>query len=1067
MAGSDGHKTPGPAKVSRPRPVKIYARTRLFRRLEPFDRRPVVWISGPPGAGKTTLAASYLDSRDITPIWQQLDRGDGDAATFFYYLGLAAADANAAAPLPHLTPERRTDLEVFTRRYFEQLYSGLNQPFAIVFDNYHAIPRESEVHQVFRWGLEQIPGGGRVIIISRSAPPNSFSWLESSLAMAFLDSEDLKLSLQEAKGIAGLYRRWHKGRHLIPALHERTEGWAAGLVLMLEHVDHPRSSAVDVTSETRDNRFRYFGGEVFDRMDASTRDALLKTALLPNITEDLAVEITGDDQAGRIIAGMHERNYFTERVLDPEPVYRYHPLFREFLLTEVEERLAPDALTALRCRAVEVLEHANRLEEAAEICQQGRDWEGLARLCLKLAADLVAQGRTNTLKEWLQLIVGEGSVSDPWIKYWLAHVELPHNPDRAADMFEEAHAGFSSQDNKKGLLSAWCGVVDAIVYSWNNFRRLDSWITWLEHFEHKDGTYPSSMVEAWVTVSMFSALMFRRPQHPDIHNWADRGLTLVRQTGDPVPLIRMVELQSHFYFWIGELDRAGQLLDEIDMYLAKGPVPIIVLLGSRMQKAIYFWHVAEFDAAIEAVDDGLDLGKRQGVHILDGRLAAQGVYASIGAGKLDDAQKYLELMGASLSPGRHLDLAHYHNQRGWLAICRGDFDTARREIEHATIIAEEMGTPFPIALGCINFARMLDASGDRSAAAQRLAMAREIGEAMGSNVLRYQVSLVSAEVALEDGDRESCLASLREGLEIARRNQYWMSPTWVPAMMAQLCAYALDHDIESQFVRRLIQLHNLTPPQNRPPGPQWPWPIRIHALGGFYVAVDGETVQFERKAQLRPMELLQVVIALGGYNVNERRLADVLWPDSEGDAGLQSLATTLHRARKLLRRDDAIIRREGKISLNARCCWIDALAFGERIESLSALDPHHWDIEWLTDSLTLYTGPFLGEHNDSAWSIALRERLEGLFTGILAELAGEKEREGALTEAISWYQFGIERAPASETLYRGLIHCRINQGETTAAIATYRRCENALNMAHGLKPSAQTRELASKLLQRG
>src|SRR5262245_32561771 len=95
------------AKLSRPRLHSATARPRLFGRLDHLLRHAVVWIPGPPGAGKTTLMASYLDSRRLPAVWCQLDPGDRDPATFFYYLGLTAKQR---AALPLLRPEHLADL---------------------------------------------------------------------------------------------------------------------------------------------------------------------------------------------------------------------------------------------------------------------------------------------------------------------------------------------------------------------------------------------------------------------------------------------------------------------------------------------------------------------------------------------------------------------------------------------------------------------------------------------------------------------------------------------------------------------------------------------------------------------------------------------------------------------------------------------------------------------------------------------------------------------------------------------------------------------------------------------
>ena len=120
---------------------------------------PVTWVAGPPGSGKTTLVASYLDTRKIPYLWYQVDDGDADIATFFYYMGMAAKKAfpGKRKPLPVLTPEYLSDISSFTRRYFEELYGKLKPPFIIVFDNYQDAPDESGFHDVISAGLSMIP----------------------------------------------------------------------------------------------------------------------------------------------------------------------------------------------------------------------------------------------------------------------------------------------------------------------------------------------------------------------------------------------------------------------------------------------------------------------------------------------------------------------------------------------------------------------------------------------------------------------------------------------------------------------------------------------------------------------------------------------------------------------------------------------------------------------------------------------------------------------------------------------------------------------------------------------
>ena len=111
---------------------------------------PLVWVSGPGGSGKTTLVASWLASRKLPYLWYQIDEGDADLATFFYYLGLAGKQAapRVKRPLPLLTPEYRAGVTTFSRRYFENLCSLVRPPFALIFDNYQAIQQDAIFHMV-------------------------------------------------------------------------------------------------------------------------------------------------------------------------------------------------------------------------------------------------------------------------------------------------------------------------------------------------------------------------------------------------------------------------------------------------------------------------------------------------------------------------------------------------------------------------------------------------------------------------------------------------------------------------------------------------------------------------------------------------------------------------------------------------------------------------------------------------------------------------------------------------------------------------------------------------------
>jgi len=224
------------AKLTPPRLEGVLVRQRLFEALERARARPIVWITAPPGAGKTTLVGSYLQACKSPALRYQVDEGDGDPAGFFHYLGLATRQAlpRIRRPLPAYTPDHAVALQAFTRTFFRDLYGRFRPPFNLVFDNFQEAPDQSQFHEVLVTGLLEVPPGGCVFVLSRMEPPAAFARLRASSLIAEFDREDLKLNTQEVVDFIDLRLPDAPHRPRAEELVEETAGWAAGIVLLIE-----------------------------------------------------------------------------------------------------------------------------------------------------------------------------------------------------------------------------------------------------------------------------------------------------------------------------------------------------------------------------------------------------------------------------------------------------------------------------------------------------------------------------------------------------------------------------------------------------------------------------------------------------------------------------------------------------------------------------------------------------------------------------------------------------------------------------------------------------------------
>src|SRR5262249_25260555 len=151
------------------------------------------------------------------------------------YMALAARRAapRTRRPLPLLKPEYWPDLSRFSRRYFRDLYARVRSPFVLVLDNYQEVPDASPLHDVIRDGVTELPRGGRLSVSSRGEPPPSLARLRAAGAMGSVGWRDLRLTAGESRALSRLRRATLSGPALA-RLQTRTDGWAAGITLMLD-----------------------------------------------------------------------------------------------------------------------------------------------------------------------------------------------------------------------------------------------------------------------------------------------------------------------------------------------------------------------------------------------------------------------------------------------------------------------------------------------------------------------------------------------------------------------------------------------------------------------------------------------------------------------------------------------------------------------------------------------------------------------------------------------------------------------------------------------------------------
>jgi LuxR family maltose regulon positive regulatory protein len=1055
------------AKTTRPQLGAIIARERLFQRMNGTPGHRLVWICGPPGAGKTSLAASFVESRQRRCLWYEIDADDADVATFFHYFCHAAMRLDGAriGALPAYAPEFASRLPSFARRFFRQALSAAKSPLAVVLDGVGPLPEGSDLLLVLEAAVSQVPSGGCVIVTSRFDAPPSFARLQATGEMAVIDASMLNVEPGELEQIATL-----RGQPLAPEacaqLHQRTGGWAAGLVLMLEHAklsgalpDWPAESTPRVV-------FDFLAGEIFERFDQKMQRFLLKLACLPRVSAEIAQQLTGEDKAARLLLNLALNNYFvSEARWQDGRGFQFHPLMRDFL----QHRAAldfPQALEAAHLRlAASLLREAGHAEDAASLLMRCRDWAALAALAAAQAEAMLAQGRGEQLALWLEALPSAELEPRPELLLAYALSRSGASPRAARRQFERAFEAFGRAADGAGQLRCAIGVIDALIDEFDDLAALDGW------------TERGALLRAQAGAGVDAGLLDLSAQAV-ARAWLLRpGSHAAAPPADAGQGVLPDWIRASIALWQGEVGQAQALL------AATRPGDAGAGRDSRLRCAVASALASlvggQLVLAAQQAGDGLRLAESEGRPGYDAFLHALAACAALAAGDQDGARAHVQWFDGQAQALRRGDRAIQHGLRCWLARLDGDLASAQREARGAATLAAEVGLPWLEVLARGALAPLLAQAQDTRGAQAQLRAAEALLPEGNVPLPRYLLLLAQAGVARALGREADALPALEQAFALGQSHGLALSPGWPASDLADLCALALAHDVGTGHARRLVREGRLVPRQAPLRVKDWPWPIRIQTLGRFDITVSDAPVEFSGKGPGRPAELLKLLLSLGAQGVRLYQLSDALWPHVDADYAHKSFTAALHRLRRLLGNDEALLLRDARLSLNQGVVWTDLAALEQALSEIEdstrlpvsaqasgpgqARAPGAALHTCVLQALDLYRGPFLPDESDQPGYIACREQLRARLLRGVARAARHWEEAGRFDVAADFYLQLIQSDSLFEAPYRNLMLCHQRHGDLAAAREVYERLRATFALRLKVMPSAQAQAVYAAL----
>ena len=456
------------AKLLRPvlRPGTV-RRSSLIERLARGNPRPIVSVVAPAGYGKTTLLSQWAERNGQAFAWVTVDEGDNDPKVLLTYVAQAL---DAVEPIDGrvfdalASPVSSVPGSVVPR--LGSAFSSMTSPVVLLLDDVHTL-HNRECRAALSALADHVPGGSRLALAGRAEPPLRIARLRAEGRILEVGPGDLSLTPEEASSLL-LNADVALSEDEVAELHRRTEGWPAGLYLAALYLREGGPLASAAVSFGGGDRLvsEYMESEFLARISGQQRAFLTRTAVLERMCGPLCEAVLEVGGSAAILADLAGANLLLVPLDRRGEWYRYHHLFRDMLLAELE-RLEPGLIPVLRRRAAGWCVRNGLPEEALEYSMAAEDVDAAAGLVEKLAVPAHRQGRVPTGQRWFGWLEDRGGIEGHPMAAVLASLlsaltGRPVEAERQADAVDRWQYGDPARPGDPSA-EAWAAVLRAFL----------------------------------------------------------------------------------------------------------------------------------------------------------------------------------------------------------------------------------------------------------------------------------------------------------------------------------------------------------------------------------------------------------------------------------------------------------------------------------------------------------------------------------------------------------------------------------------------------------------------------
>lgn len=1052
------------------KPSMLLHRPRLVDFIHEHIDRKLILVSAAAGYGKTSLLVDFAYDTDVPVCWYSLDPSDADVRIFLEHLAASIARRFPQINQGPLGALLRGQMEApdpqgLLTLLVNEVQDSIAEYFVLVLDDYHFADASDDVKLAVEWLLDHSPDNCCFLLSSRTMPRLPILQLTARREVAGLGNDDLRFNAQEIRELLAANYSIFVPEDEAERLAAESEGWITGILLTTHTLWKGLLQTIIRVKGSGEQVYAYLAEEVFEQQPMEIQEFLKASSILTVMDVDLCNEVLGVENSPEMLDLVEARNLFVSKLEEETTCYKYHHLFRGFLIS----RFVPSEQARMRelhQRAGHTLEERGGLNEAVSHYLSAEAYGEAARVMDTSAAQMFNAGKLRTLAEWIDSLPAEERRAHPNTQLIRGRIHVEKGDlTRAQKVFANVYQQFIEAGDLGGQARALVQLA-----STHRFQgRYDEAIQKSKEvlaLASQGELDRQTVAEAYRTHGLCLAYVGNLQQ---AEAELSKSLALYKEIGD-------IANVANLYQGIGMvIRRAGRLAEGEQYYREALSIWQKLQNSTRIAEvlnniAMVHYYRGEYATALELLQDALDKVQQAGHRRIEGV-----VLTSLGDVHLDldeygrTEQYYVEAAEAAQDAQQGFFLLYSLARLGEVYSLGKKWDKARSALEQASNLVKAQGGAFNKGLVNLSAGILCYLLGETEKGIESLRLACESFEEVKANHELARAQFHLAYGFYLTNKWQEAMASLRTSIDLSARSGYDQFFMTDGKRMGKFLRQAAREDEVGEKVASILRRIDELSYPIRPKRPHRPLPVvpyvEIYAFGRSRVIVDGKPTKESDWGGTLTKGLFFYILEQGPRVKEE--LGGVFWPDYSPAKMSSSFHAAMYRVRRVVGRDLVVYDDDSRTYLinGTHDYFYDVEEFEELFhEAMKQMLSNQGEaVRLLEKALGLYRGDYFRD-SYSDWCLQRREELRRICVEGLVSLAALKERDECYQESIRLYQRALKEDPFQEEIHQRLMRCYVLAGQRPTAIRHYNSFANLLKAEMGLSPIEETTALYREIL---